>query len=1040
MKKKIISLLMAVLIAVSVVMPLSSFAATTDFIDVDNDNEILVEAVDLLNYMGIVKGISDTEFGAEEPVTREQFALFVYRLMKGGKDAPSNATNTTEFTDLEDPTYFYAISWANAAGIVNGRTDSIFAPKDRITLQEAYAMLTRALEWENEDTVYPYGNIELAEQPDVELGEGLDSKIDYSDYLTRGDMAILLYNAFFAEMGIERTETSYETIGTGNKQVVVVNKETINPVLCEEKFGVQTLELQAVSTPHYALKDTEATYDFGYDAIYFRSVKDNFETYISAEDLGLENKNLDDYFLGVFTVYAEMEDKEIERVLFADCNMIKTVTNDITLGTVTSNKTDSYFEGTDEKLLSGKMTFDNTDVYVYDAPYTYAKGEYTTSSDEADKYFVRNKENLEFVNFYKEYDGDNYFYRVDITPIIDEDFSADPETLLETFYNVYYDGLYEATFYDVNADGIYDYINYIPYVFFQVDSDEDYDISDSETEEKIPYIYTNEASVSGKKFKNEDYVIGYYDINNEYVYIKEVIKPITTKVKKYQKSEGTITLDSGDYVDAVSNWKLVNNFNPITSNLIVNEKEEISAQVDNNALFVPSILDSKENIKFYIYDDVILYHTAENESNTYAGNLIIPIEALDVAFDKDTGKRTWYIKAFINGEVKDSIAIETEDVYPAIIENNTLTSAYENQLCTYTKRNGIYTISSLAFGEDEDGAPDCLSKEIEILNSEKPTDYIAIEDEVTMTKVAGSRFELSSETRKVELQANTEIIIRVPEDKNDEYEYLVFGKEDFNSSVETVFDTVTYILGNNTESNTKENLLVLYATVSEDFEFAGKTNKTSYRIICGNDLDKDEDGEYRNFYTVINPFTGENETDIPSKYSATKASNIITPIASGLKVKLIDGYVDEKKAATSLEETVWITDYDVNDKYITIANDNEYCEDCIEENSNTYIEIDKNTTIMVIKADTEEEIFDNGVLTTVDNSILENAKKEYKCYNSKTTDKNNNFKTEYASYLRAYVSYDDTDLEEDEVPVAEYIIIVVYEDSNITTDNTCDNH
>lgn len=1026
--KKFISLLLAVLITVgTMVMP--SFAATTDFVDVDKDNEVLVEAVDLLDYMGVAKGMSDTKFGADELVTREQFALFVYRLMKGGKDAPANASNTTPFTDLENPTYFYAISWANAAGIVNGKTTTTFCPKDPIKLQEAYAMLTRALEWENEDTVYPYGHIEIAEQSGVELDKGLDASIGYTDKLTRGDMAILLNNAFFSEMGIEKTETNWITLSNNVKYPV---KETIHPILCEEKFGVQELKLQAIATPHYTTKDAEATYDLGYDAIYFKAVEDNFETYLSAEDLGLKEVNLDDYFLGVFTVYAEMEDNEIEKVLFADCNMVKTITNDIILGTVSSNKADSYFDGTDAKLLSGKVTFNDTDVYFYNAPYSYAKGDYSIDSEE-DKYYVRNKENLEFISFNKYPVDDDYYYQVDITPFDDnrDDLQANSETLLNTFYNVYYKGLYEAVFYDINADGLYDYVDYIPYTLFQVDADEDEYFENSSFEDEIPYIYTNEATISGAKYSDEDYVIGYFDKDNEVVYIKEVLTPITSTVKTYKTSKGTITLTNGKVLDATSAWKYVTNYAPYTENIIVNEEDEIAAQVENNNLFTPTILDSNDNIDFYVYNNVILYHTATKEIAKFSGNLIIPTDYKEprVRFNEKTGEDIWYIHAYIDGVAK-YVPVDVEDTYPAIIVDNKVSNAYAEQLCTYTVKNGIYTIASLAFGEDEDGAPDCIDTAIEELNSEDNIDYIeANKENVTMTKIAGSRFELSNFGKKVELQDYTEIIIRVPGDKDGDYEYLTYGKEDFKASANTVFTTATYIITNNINSNTKENLAVLYATVNEDFEFVGKSNRKSYRIVCGSSFEVDEDGDYRNLYTLINPFTGKVEYDVPSKNVAKKAKDLVDPVEAGVMVKLTDGLVDEDKETKELGEIFWISEYEVSDNYIALVDDSI---DEVEGSDETFVEVDNNTIVMVLTADSQDELFTDGVLTTIRTNDLEKPSKNLRCYNTKATDRNNNYKTIYNDYVRAYVSYDDTNLDSDEVPVADYIIIVVYEDNSIT--------
>lgn len=1029
--KKFISLLLAVLITVGT-MAVPGFAATTDFVDVDTDNEVLVEAVDLLDYMGVAKGMSDTKFGADELVTREQFALFVYRLMKGGKDAPANASNTTKFTDLENPTYFYAISWANAAGIVNGRTETTFCPKDPITLQEAYAMLTRALEWENEDTVYPYGHIEIAEQKGVELDKGLSATVDYKDLLTRGDMAILLNNAFFSEMGIEKTETVYETLSNG---VIAINKKTFHPVLCEEKFGVQELELQAVATPHYTLKDAEATYNLGYDAIYFKGVENNFEAYISAEELGLNSKNLDDYFLGVFTIYAEVEDNEIEKVLFADCNMVKTTTNDMTLGVVSTNKPEDRYEGTDVKLLSGKITFNDTDVYIYDAPYSYAKGNYTTQ-DKDDMYFVRNKENVEMISFNKESNGDDWYYVADISPVIDEDFSADPVKLLDTFYNVYYDGLYKATFYDVNADGLYDYVNYVPYTLFQVDSDKEEYFDDSDFDLEVPYIYTNEAVVSGARFSDEDYVIGYFNENNETVYVAEVIKPTVSTVKTYKSSKGTITLGNGDVIDAVSAWKYVNNYSSITDELVVDMEDEIAKQVAASPLFTPAVLDSDDEIEFYIYNDVLLYHTEVTEASKFSGNLIIPTDYKEprFKFDAEAGKDVWYIHAYVDGIAK-YVPVETEDVYPTIIVNNDISNAYAEQLCTYTIKNGLYVISSLAHGEDEDGAPDCLSSDIAVLNSEKSADYIAYDKtNVSMTKVAGSRFTLGDEARKVELQNYTNIIIRVPGDKDNEYEYLTYGKSDFTASANTIFDTATYILTNNIDSNTKENLAVLYATVSDDFEFVGKSNRKSYRIVCESEFAIDDDGEFRNFYTLINPFTGEKEYNVPSKHSAKKAKDIVNPVESGLMIKLVDGFVDEDKETAELGDIVWVTEYD--DALSLAAITDTACETCIEATADTFVEVDKNTVVMVLKADSEDKLFTDGKLSTVDAKVLKNQKNDYLCSNE-VVGRNDTYKTAYAPYVKAYVSY-DTDVDEDEAYVADYVIIVVYENDELITNADCE--
>ncbi len=344
--KKFLTLVLAVMMVVSAFS--FSTSAASQFTDVKADNEYLAKSVSLLNYMGIAKGVSDTEFGVDQPVTRQQFALFIYRLMKGGKDAPAASSNTTRFTDLTDPTYFYAISWANAQGIVNGRSATTFDPTGEITLQEAYTMIIRALGYEeNETLAYPFGYIEKAEKENVALDEGLDSKINYTDKLSRGDMAIILYNTFFAEVGVPDVANKEKQFSDGTWYIV---QEETYKTLCEKVFDVKEVEYQAVATPHYAVDGQEVTDDLGYDAVLFERRDDDVDVkapalaYIKAEDLSIDAKALDDYFLAHFTMYVtldEDDDNSISSVLFADSNMVKKTVNDLKFATVTTNKADS---------------------------------------------------------------------------------------------------------------------------------------------------------------------------------------------------------------------------------------------------------------------------------------------------------------------------------------------------------------------------------------------------------------------------------------------------------------------------------------------------------------------------------------------------------------------------------------------------------------------------------------------------------------------------------------------------------------------------
>ena len=1093
--KKFLTLVLAVMMVVSSVA-FSTSAATTKFEDVDAKNETLVKAVDLLSYMGVAKGTSETTFGASEAVTRQQFALFIYRLMKGGKDAPAGAANSTAFTDLEDATYFYAISWANAQGIVNGKSATTFGPKDPIKLQEAYAMIVRALDWEEEEALsYPYDHIEIAEQAGVELDAGLDSSVGYADELTRGDMAILLYNAFFAETGVEEVATREREIGSGDNATWVLEEYTTNPRLCEKAFDVVEVEYEAVATPHYYKGDAEPTYDLGYDAIYFAKVADSevnedateapAEVYLTAEELGLDAKALDAYFMGEFTMFVTLEDDEIEKVLFADCNMTKKTVTELKLGEVSTNKPDSYFydgdERTDAKLLSGKLSAGTEDMYLFNAPYTYAQETYATGATAYEKYLTRNTQNLQGIYLEMDVEDEENLYTAVVYDLITTEVAEDEETndvadktfaaqaldALSVFYNVYYDGLYEADLYDVDGDGLYDYIYYKPYTFFQVDADEDKYFDESDFEAEIPYIYTNEATVLGEDFANEDYVIGYVSPDLETVKVAAVVKPTVASVKKYSTKNGTLTLSNGDVVDAVSTWKL---FYDAEAEIVWDLDAKKDELVEANDFFTNEALDAEE-LEFYIYDGKILLSDEVDVYGKYSENLIIPTDIKPVkegAFNPDADNEVYYIYAWVDGKTKYVQVELDEDVAPFVTDGSEIDAAYLNKLCTYTEKDGLYTIYPLGtevLDEDDRVVSKAIeSDDITVLDDEKKENQFYTEDlGTTITKIAGSRFDIGFD-RSVDIKSYTKIIIRVYDEEDEEYTYNVYDASSFTKSLkeDVELENMAAVISNNVNSETRENLVLLYAETT-DVAFAGKVEKNAYRIVSTSEPGEDNEGEWRYFYSLYNPFTGAKEADVASADHASKASKLEAALPIGTMVELVDGMVDADYVVEDANEDalvldpasganlVWIAEVDEAEGYFVVAPYNsgltvkDEIDEYVENNEDDiydlygnvvdskFIDFDKNTVVTVLKRTTADYMFNDGALAASSMKAIADAGKDVLCWNDEALDRNNKYVTKYADYVKAYISV-DTDVDEDENPVAEFIIVVVNGAENAALD------
>lgn len=230
--KKIMSTsLAAMMVAGSGTM---TFAKNYD--DVDSDHEAKTE-ISILSDIGVIKGTSDGEFSPNELVTREQMAAFLFRLMLGRDDA--GRVNTTSFTDLYEPYYHGAISWANAAGYLRGTSKTTFEPREGISKQDAMTMLVRALGQDSDkmNDNYPWSYINAA----IKLGldRGLED-VDYEQTLTRAETAIILYNALTAEYLIGKT--------TANGNVYYESTSII-----EEVFDYSMTDAILVSTNDYSI-------------------------------------------------------------------------------------------------------------------------------------------------------------------------------------------------------------------------------------------------------------------------------------------------------------------------------------------------------------------------------------------------------------------------------------------------------------------------------------------------------------------------------------------------------------------------------------------------------------------------------------------------------------------------------------------------------------------------------------------------------------------------------------------------------------------
>ncbi len=205
MKNKVIASIAAGLFLMNT-MALPSMAdnvAMSDFVingtgdkyfnDISGD-EYYANAAEALAAMSILKGDSNNNFAAERTITRAEMATVICR-MTGREEAAKSAAGTSVFNDV--PENHWASGYIKAAyddGVISGNGAGAFMPEGDIKYEEAIKMVVSALGLEKMSTDpddWAAGYIETAK----ENGITINLKGDKGTALTRGDVAVMVYNA-----------------------------------------------------------------------------------------------------------------------------------------------------------------------------------------------------------------------------------------------------------------------------------------------------------------------------------------------------------------------------------------------------------------------------------------------------------------------------------------------------------------------------------------------------------------------------------------------------------------------------------------------------------------------------------------------------------------------------------------------------------------------------------------------------------------------------------------------------------------------------
>lgn len=167
------------------------------------DNEWYTPYVSWAEQTGITSGMSDTYFGTNQPITREQLAKFIIQYLNYKNINPIQVCPIYDFDDVDDIASWalYYVNQCHKFGILQGREWNYFDPQDTCTRAEVATVAHRLCEIANgEHPVVNYASMPIPSYDSVTLDFCILAGDYYGDYYEDNywpwaDTMVYKYNA-----------------------------------------------------------------------------------------------------------------------------------------------------------------------------------------------------------------------------------------------------------------------------------------------------------------------------------------------------------------------------------------------------------------------------------------------------------------------------------------------------------------------------------------------------------------------------------------------------------------------------------------------------------------------------------------------------------------------------------------------------------------------------------------------------------------------------------------------------------------------------
>ncbi|WP_179135921.1 S-layer homology domain-containing protein [Paenibacillus sp. 32352] len=194
---------------------------TADYKDLVNVDTALKTKLDTLLAQGIFEGVSEDSFGISQNMTRAQFAK-VAALVFGLKvDA---AVQASSFTDVrsDDTANGWAIPYIEAAkkaGLIDGMTDTTFAPGENVTVGQLDTVFLKGLGKTVNTTGTPWyaDAVKQAKEANIHPGDKAGDAV-----ATREDLVVGAYGSLPSSPSAENKQVSVTSVQASGDQAVQV--------------------------------------------------------------------------------------------------------------------------------------------------------------------------------------------------------------------------------------------------------------------------------------------------------------------------------------------------------------------------------------------------------------------------------------------------------------------------------------------------------------------------------------------------------------------------------------------------------------------------------------------------------------------------------------------------------------------------------------------------------------------------------------------------------------------------------------------------